>query len=110
MRPWMLTLPPLEWNQEREAACQSAFLARDAALLPEWMPRLVFLEWLTRRGWLLHGSNLADLTVFEPRTPTDLSPDDTASVHFRNTRKGTGCSSNSQKPYFFLLPLVGLNP
>lgn len=45
-------------------------------LLPEGLPRWVFLGWLAREGWLLHGSARGDLTLFEPRTPHDLSPDE----------------------------------
>ncbi|MGI8748465.1 MAG: hypothetical protein ACR2J4_08995 [Deinococcus sp.] len=35
---------------------------------------------------------------------------DTDSAQFRNIRKSAGCSSMSQNPYFFLLPLVGSIP
>lgn len=50
--------------------------ASNPELLPEGLPRWVFLEWLAREGWLLHGSARGDLTLFEPRTPHDLSPDE----------------------------------
>lgn len=50
--------------------------ARDPDLLPEDVPRWLFLDWLAREGWLLHGSERGDLTLFEPRTPHDLSPDE----------------------------------
>ena len=48
----------------------------DLGALPEEVPRWVFLDWLTRQGCVLHGSNRSDLTWFEPREPHDLSPDD----------------------------------
>ncbi|WP_345466213.1 hypothetical protein [Deinococcus carri] len=57
-------------------AFQAAWDARNPELLPEGVPRWLFLEWLAREGWLLHGSARGDLTEFEPRKPHDLSPDD----------------------------------
>ena len=75
MHDWMLELPPYELGRSDEEAFGAALSARDAAKLPP-VPRWVFLDWLTRQGWLLHGSNRADLTHFEPRTPKDLSPDE----------------------------------
>ncbi|MBB5295551.1 hypothetical protein [Deinococcus metallilatus] len=57
-------------------AFQASLNAGDVDLFPEGVPRWLFLEWLAREGWLLHGSARGDLTEFEPRTPHDLSPDD----------------------------------
>ncbi len=74
MPDWMLELPPYELSGTAEAAFETALATGGTANLPP-LPRWVFLTWLTRRGWLLHGSNRADLTYFEPRTPEDLSPD-----------------------------------
>lgn len=75
MHAWMLELPSDAWRQMNEEAFETTLSTRNAMKLPESVPRWVFLEWLTRRGWLLHGSNRADLSYFEPRTPKDLSPD-----------------------------------
>lgn len=70
----MLGLPPYKLNPKAEEAFAVALSTGDVATLPP-LPRWVFLAWLTRQGWLLHGSDRADLTHFEPRTPIDLSPD-----------------------------------
>ena len=75
IRSWVLTLPPSVWSQADEQAFEVALDAGDARKLPS-VPRLVFLEWLTRRGYLLHGSSRADLVCFDPRAPKDLSPDE----------------------------------
>ena len=41
------------------------------------VPKWVFLNWLAdEKGLLLHGSGNLDITLFEPRTPIDNSPDD----------------------------------
>lgn len=72
----MLTLPPSGWSQTDEQAFEVALNAGDARKLPKSVPRLMFLEWLTRRGYLLHGSSRADLVCFEPRAPKDFSPDE----------------------------------
>lgn len=74
MHDWMLELPPYELSRTAEAAFETVLATGDTARLPP-LSRWVFLTWLTRRGWLLHGSNRVDLTHFEPRTPEDLSPD-----------------------------------
>ena len=75
MYTWMLELPSDSWSQTDEEAFETTLSTRDATKSPESVPRWVFLEWLTRHGWLLHGSNRTDLSHFEPRTPKDLSPD-----------------------------------
>lgn len=71
----MLEPPTAERRQTDERMFEAALSARDAARLPESVPRWVFLGWLTRQGWLLHGSNCATIDRFKPRTPNDLSPD-----------------------------------
>ena len=46
-----------------------------SASLP--VPKWVFLNWLAdKKGLLMHGSGDPDITLFEPRTPDDRSPDD----------------------------------
>ena len=75
MQDWMLELPPYEPNSAEERAFEAALSAWGAAKLPA-APRWTFLQWLTRQGYLLHGSNHADIAAFEPRTPKDFSPDE----------------------------------
>lgn len=74
MRPWMLEAPPLPVSPDAEADFRAA-LAGTAPLPASW-PRWQFLQWIAAQGFLLHGSPQSDLTLFEPRTPHDLSPDD----------------------------------
>lgn len=74
MREWMLELPPHTLNSDEERAFEIARNAGDAKKLPESASRWVFLQWLTKQGYLLHGSNHADIAAFEPRTPQRLQP------------------------------------
>ncbi|WP_420596289.1 hypothetical protein [Deinococcus sp.] len=76
MRPWMLEAPESHLTDAHLAAFASAWTARDVDLLPEDVPRWLFLQWLTQQGFLLHGSRHPGITCFEPRTPVDFSPDD----------------------------------
>jgi len=76
MAPWLWSAPSVVVDEATEAAFTAAFAGRDASRLPAGVPRWVFLEWLVRRGWLLHGSNEAGITRFEPRAPYDASVDD----------------------------------
>jgi hypothetical protein len=76
MFDWMLEAPPYDVDGRCEAAFAESLTRRNAELLPASLTRWVFLEWLTRRGFLLHGSNRDDLVIFEPRTPNDRSPDE----------------------------------
>lgn len=76
MRSWMLEAPRVELPNAAERAFQAVLSARNPELLPGSVPRWLFLDRLAREGWLLHGSALGDLTVFEPRSPHDLSPDE----------------------------------
>ena len=59
-----------------EQAFEVALDTGDARKLLKSVPRLMFLEWLTRRGYLLHGSSRPDIVCFDPRAPKDLSPDE----------------------------------
>jgi hypothetical protein len=76
MQPWMIERPQGQLDLGAEVACQKALKLGDAALIPPHVPRWLVLDWLAQQGWLLHGSDRADLTEFEPRAPHDLSPDD----------------------------------
>lgn len=76
MHPWMLTAPQATLPESATTAFQAAWDARDPALLPPETPRWLFLRWLQEQGVLFHGSPQAGLTVFEARTPHDLSADD----------------------------------
>lgn len=71
----MLELPPHDLDPADEKAFEVALSTCEAANLPDSVARWIFLTWLTRRGWLLHGSEHSGITCFEPRTPIDLSPD-----------------------------------
>lgn len=76
MKPWMLEAPMVKLPASAIEAFELAFNQRDASLVPGGVPRWLFLDWLTRKGYLLHGSKCADITEFEPRTPHDLSADE----------------------------------
>ena len=75
MHDWMVALAPHKLSRADEKAFEAALSTRDVSKLSS-VPRWVFLHWLTHQGLLLHGSSRADLTLFEPRAPKDLSPDD----------------------------------
>lgn len=75
MRPWMLEAPTLRPSDADLAAFGRALEARDPGLLPPDAPRWLFLDWLTARGFLLHGSPQAGIPEFEVRQAVDLSPD-----------------------------------
>ncbi|UQN05157.1 hypothetical protein [Deinococcus sp. QL22] len=72
---WMLEAPRVKLPATALDAFQAAFETRDLTHLPPGVPRWLFLEWLAREGWLLHGSSRADIQTFEARTPHDLSGD-----------------------------------
>ena len=72
---WMLEAPRVKLPASALDAFQTAFQTRDLTLLPPGVPRWLFLEWLAREGWLLHGSPRPDIQTFEARTPHDLGDD-----------------------------------
>ncbi|CAM3369793.1 RES domain-containing protein [Deinococcus saxicola] len=76
MRDWMLEAPEHNLTDTDLAAFAAAWEARTVDLLPEGVPRWLFLQWLTEQGYLLHGSQQEKITRFEPRTPPDRSPDE----------------------------------
>lgn len=73
---WMLEVLPPSLERAAVDAFERTLADRDSAFLPQDVPRWVFLHWLTQQGYLLHSSNHAGITCFEPRTPHDLSPDE----------------------------------
>lgn len=75
----MLRAPAYDLSPADEEACQAALGVKTAALLPEALPRWVFLRWLAEQGFLLHGSPRVGIETFEPRTPHDLSGDEFSS-------------------------------
>ena len=79
MRDWMLSSPDFQLSAADEASFSAVLAARRPELLPSHTPKWVFLDWLTRQGYLLHGSRRGDLSAFEPRTPHDLSGDEFSS-------------------------------
>ncbi|SEJ25709.1 hypothetical protein SAMN04488058_105132 [Deinococcus reticulitermitis] len=76
MRPWMLEQPAFALSAQAEGVFQRMWAERNLALRPAEVPLWAFLDWLTRQGYLLHGSQQPDISSFEPRTPHDLSPDE----------------------------------
>ncbi|MDB5045121.1 MAG: hypothetical protein JWQ08_1171 [Deinococcus sp.] len=72
---WMLEAPRVKLPASALDAFQVAFETRDLTHLPPGVPRWLFLEWLAREDWLLHGSPRADIQTFEARTPHDLGDD-----------------------------------
>ncbi|WP_245872721.1 hypothetical protein [Deinococcus planocerae] len=72
----MLEAPPLDLPEGAVESFRAALDGRDLSRLPADVPIWAFLAWLAGAGWLLHGSARGDLTLFEPRTPHDLSPDE----------------------------------
>ncbi|PTA67248.1 hypothetical protein C8263_13115 [Deinococcus arcticus] len=57
-------------------AFEAAWATHDLRLLPAGLPRWLLLHWLGEQGWLVHGSAQPHLTLFEPRSPHDLSADE----------------------------------
>lgn len=76
MLPWMLEAPTVKLREEAGEVFRAALEAGSPDLLPPELPRWTFLHWLGGQGYLLHGSQEGGLSLFEPRTPHDLSPDD----------------------------------
>jgi hypothetical protein len=72
--------PPLSWTAELLDTCEELYQTQivpgDARLLGSeqlrGIPVWIFLEFLTKqRGLLVHGSNRADIDIFEPRVAGD---------------------------------------
>nr|WP_216328892.1 hypothetical protein [Deinococcus aestuarii] len=72
----MLEAPALDLPEGGVKEFRAALGGRDLSRLHAAASRWAFLAWLAGEGWLLHGSARGDLTLFEPRTPHDLSPDE----------------------------------
>lgn len=77
---YWLARPKVDLPSERdlEPLYQAALSAEGGWLEPPPdLPKWAFLTWLAEeKELLLHGSGVPDLTLFEPRTPKDRSPDD----------------------------------
>ncbi|QII21699.1 hypothetical protein [Deinococcus wulumuqiensis] len=76
MQPWMLRAPAYDLSPADEEACQAALGVKTAALLPEALPRWVFLRWLAEQGFLLHGSPVNDLKELHPADKAYRQPDE----------------------------------
>ena len=76
MPDWMLEAPMVNLPASAAQAFEIALHERDVSFLPDSVPRWLFLDWVARQGLLLHGSKRADIALFEPRTPHDLSADE----------------------------------
>ncbi len=68
-------------GQKNEMLVQSVLEQRESSLPPAVLPRWVFLQWLARQGWLLHGAQRGGLNKLRPSTVDYHRPDD-----FSNTR------------------------
>ncbi len=80
---YWLPRPPSSWALEHESLFEKLHAQYVAPQQGDWadeplpVPKWVFLCWLAeQKGYLLHGSDNADILEFEPRTPKDDSPDD----------------------------------
>lgn len=82
----MTSLPAVHLTGEMERVFDSAWTARTLDL-PSHVPVWVFLDWLTRRGLLLHGSPVAGLELLHPRDHDYGQADD-----FSNTVGVYACS------------------
>lgn len=71
----MLEAPQVKLPEGTALTFRAALETHNPEQLPEGVPRWLFLKWLTRQGFLLHGSPRGNLSEFEPRTPHDLSAD-----------------------------------
>lgn len=97
MTHWMLQAPEYTISGEVQEAFQRTLNARNPAFLPAEVPRWVFLHWLAQQGYLMHGSKRDDITLFEPRTPHDLGPDEFSK------RTGVFAASDGLWPMMFAL-------
>lgn len=75
----MLEKPALTLSAEGENVFRRMWEDRGLSLRPAPLPLWSFLDWLTARGFLLHGSQAPDITTFELRTPHDLTGDEFSS-------------------------------
>lgn len=72
----MLDAPMVNLTAEVVETFESVLKRRPERTLPHGVPRWLFLDWVARQGYLLHGSKRNDIALFGPRTPHDLSPDE----------------------------------
>lgn len=82
----MLSLPTVSLTGDMVRAFEAAWMKRRLDLPPH-VPVWVFLDWLTRRGLLLHGSPVAGLDVLQARDHDYGQADD-----FSNTIGVYACS------------------
>lgn len=65
---WMLAAPTFELTHSLTKQFNRVISKKDPSLLPAEVPRWIFLDWLARQGYLLHGSSVKDLSELHPQT------------------------------------------
>ena len=80
---YWLPRPEFELSDEVRLELNHLYTAHIESGQGDWLsaplpvPRWVLLNWLAdEKGLLMHGSGDPDITLFEPRTPDDRSPDE----------------------------------
>lgn len=81
MHDWMLEAPMVKLAEQTIRDFQRALDERDAGLLPPQTPRWIFLDWLAKQGYLLHGSPQGPRAELRPQVKNYNQPDD-----FSNTQ------------------------
>ena len=80
--PYWLSRPPFELTGELETTFEAIFIEKITPGKAQYIkslpaPKWVFLCWLTdTKNILLHGSGNTRISLFEPHSPNDDSPDD----------------------------------
>lgn len=65
---WMSSAPIFKLTDTLEKQFQNIINQKDPSLLPTQVPCWVFLDWIARQGYLLHGSSVKDLSELRPQT------------------------------------------
>ena len=80
---YWLPRPVIELSDEVRLELETLYLKRVANGQGDWLgaplpiPKWAFLNWLAdEKGLLMHGTFNPNISLFEPRTPFDNSPDD----------------------------------
>lgn len=77
----MLEAPQVKLPEGAVTAFRAALEARNAESLPPDVPRWMFLMWLAREGYLLHGSPHANLPELVPQHKAYAQPDSFSNTH-----------------------------
>ena len=80
---YWLPRPEVELSKEVRSELETLYTEHVEKGQGEWLraplpvPKWVFLSWLAdEKGLLMHGTGDSAITMFEPRTPNDNSPDE----------------------------------